>query len=156
MYCSNCGYHLKEKEIEKVKDANNGTTRNASSKDVYVCPRCNKIIKNDLNEEEVKALARASHSEIHRARNLLNTGKSFLVVGTILIIISLLFLTLSFKSNNYGKFEPNCTEFYTFCGLMAIGLFMVIFGAISFVRGFKKRKEYEEVLKDIQNEVFYQ
>ncbi len=156
MYCSNCGYHLKEKQIEKAKDNNVGKTKNISTKDVYVCPRCNKIIKTDLNEEEVKGLARASHSEIHRARNKLNTGKSFLVVGAILIIISLLFLTLSFKSNNYGRFEPNCTEFYTFCGLITIGVGMVVFGTISFVQGFKKKKEYEGVLKDIQDEAFYQ
>lgn len=156
MYCSNCGYHLKEKEIEKAKDSYNGKNKDISSKDVYVCPRCNKIIKDDLDVEEVKSLARASHSEIHKARNKLNTGKSLLVIGGILVIISLLFFLLSFKSNNYGRFEPNCTEFYTFCGLVTIGVASLTYGTISFVNGLKKKREYEGVLKDIQNEVFYQ
>lgn len=156
MYCSNCGYHLKEKQIEKAKDINDGKNRNISTKDVYVCPRCHKIIKENLNEEEVKSLARASHSEIHKARNKLNTGKSFLVVGTTLVIISLMFFLLSFKSNNYGRFEPNCTEFYTFCGLITLGVAALTYGAISFIHGLRKRKEYEEMLKDIQNDVFYQ
>lgn len=156
MYCSNCGYHLKEKQIEKAKDSNDGKNKNISTKDVYVCPRCNKIIKEDLNEEEVKSLARASHSEIHKARNKLNMGKSLLVIGGILVIISLLFFLLSFKSNNYGRFEPNCTEFYTFCGLATLGVVSLTYGIISFVEGLKKKREFEGILKDIQNEVFYQ
>jgi len=156
MYCTHCGYHLKDKKREKILDKSSCNTRKSDTEEVFFCPRCNHLIKDNLSIEEIKHLAMASHSEIHKSRNKLNTGKSFTVISIILLIIGFLFLTLSFKSNNFGKFEPNCTEFYVFCALMGVGVCLLTSGIILLVYGSRKKREYEGILKDIQDEVFYQ
>lgn len=154
MYCSNCGYDLKEKEIEKGKK--NDSTKNSSTIDVFVCPRCGKLIKNDLNEEEVKALSRAGHAEIHRSRNTMNRGMSFLVIGVILLCVCIMFFMMSFKANAGGSLVTNCTEFYVFMVLLVLGIASTSFGLVSLFLGIKKNKKYTNLLRDIQNGVFVQ
>ena len=156
MYCSNCGYELTDKKRDKVLTNDPAHKRKDNTKEVFVCPRCGKIIKEGLNEEEIKGLARASHSEIHKANNKLNSGKSSLVIGCILAAIALLFLILCFKPQNNNKFELGCTEFYVFIALAVISISLIVIGVVFLVLGNKIKKKYSELLKDIQNNVFNQ
>ena len=112
MYCSNCGYKLTQRKIEKILKKTEGRT--IDSNVVYVCPRCGKIIKNGLSNDDVKALARASHSEIHKSRNIINSGMCFLVIATILVAIGYIFYLMSYKANAGGMLVTNCTEYYVF------------------------------------------
>lgn len=156
MYCTNCGYHLKEAEKKKALKNNEKLERDLNTRDYFVCPRCGKIIKDDLSEDEIKSLSMASHAEIHKSNNKLNTGKAFLVIGSILLCIGILFLILCFKPNNQNKFAVNCTEFYVFIAISAISLFLLVSAVVFLVKGKKTKKEYLELLKDIQNRVFIQ
>ena len=155
MYCSNCGYELTVKEREKALSSGSHQGK-SNTQQVFVCPRCGKIIKEGLNEEEIKGVARASHSEIHKANNKLNTAKSSLVIGAILFAIGLLFFILCFKPKNNNKFELGCTEFYVFIALSLLSITLIVLGIVFFVSGTKKKKKYSELLKDIQNGVFKQ
>lgn len=154
MYCSNCGYKLSEAKQEKAK--REVKNRTADSIMTYVCPRCGKIIKEGLNEEEVKALARASHTEIHKSRNTINTGMCFVVISTILIIVAYMFFLMSFKANAGGMLVTNCTEFYVSMILFGLSGCMYVYAFLSLFFGIKKNKEYKKLLKDIQNDVFVQ
>ena len=155
MYCSNCGYELTVKEREKALSSGSHQGK-SNTQQVFVCPRCGKIIKEGLNEEEIKGVARASHSEIHKANNKLNTAKSSLVIGAILLAIGLLFFILCFKPKNNNKFELGCTEFYVFVALSLLSITLIVLGIVFFISGTKKKKKYSELLKDIQNGVFNQ
>ena len=154
MYCSHCGYDLSEKEMKSVTLLNK--TKKASTEDVFVCPRCGAIIKNGLDGEEVKALSRASHAEVHRGNNSINTGMCFLVLGVILGCVAFMFFMMSFKASQGNKLIVTSTEFYVFCGLAAITISFLTVSIVSLVRGIKKKKKYTNLIKEIQNEVFYQ
>ncbi len=156
MYCSNCGYELTEKKRNEVLSKDQTHIKNNNTKEVFVCPRCGKIIKEGLVEEEVKSLARASHSEIHKANNKLNSAKSSLVIGAIIFAIAILFLILCFKPKNNNKFELGCTEFYVFIAFTVFSVTLFVLGTVLFIRGANIKKKYSELLKDIQNNVFYQ
>lgn len=154
MYCSNCGYKLTQRKIEKILKKTEGRT--IDSNVVYVCPRCGKIIKNSLSNDDVKALARASHSEIHKSRNIINSGMCFLVIATILVVIGYIFYLMSYKANAGGMLVTNCTEYYVFIVLLVLGCIAYLYSFISLFFGIKKNREYNLLLKDIQNNIFIQ
>ena len=154
MYCSNCGYDLKEKQIDKAKD--NAEGRTFDSKMVYICPRCGKVIKEGLDENEIKSLSRAAHSEIHKARNTINSGFCFLMVSIILICIGFMFYLMSYKANSGGLLVTNCTEFVVFCILLVLSIAGFTYSGTALYLGYKKQKDYTSLLKDIQNNIFVQ
>ncbi len=154
MYCSNCGYDLKKKKINKINQK--ATKRTKDTEMVYICPKCGHIIKSNLNEEEIKALSRASHSEIHRSRNTMNTGMASLVISIILGVIAYLFFLMSFKANAGGQLVTDCTEYYVFATLIAIAGILLGFSILALVFGILKNRKYTLLLKDIQNDIFNQ
>lgn len=154
MYCSHCGHKITERQKEKANK--NVKVRSIDSNMVYVCPRCGKIVKNNLNEEEIKSLARASHSEIHKSRNVINYGMCFLVISTILIVIGYIFFLMSYKANAGGMLVTNCTEYYVFIVLLALSIAGYLYSFVSLFYGIKKNREYTMLLKDIQNNIFIQ
>lgn len=154
MYCSNCGYSLKEEKINKMKKSS--TVVNSETKNYYVCPRCGHIIKDDLNEEEIKGLARASHAEIHRARNNINSGMCFLMISIIIFVIAIMFFLMSFKASDGGRLVMTSTEFYVFIALTIIGIGTISYSIYNLVKGILRHKEYNQLLRNIQNEIFIQ
>lgn len=154
MYCSNCGYKLKEEQIQKAKQGS--VIENGETTIAYVCPRCGHVIKENLNEEEIKALSRASHAEIHRSRNLINSGLCFLMISIILFSISFMFYLMSFKASAGGMLVTTSTEFYVFIALLAISIAALSYSMINLVRGISKNRRYSNLLKEIQNGIFIQ
>jgi len=150
MFCTHCA-----KEINP-KDLNEQSADKCGSKKVYVCPRCGHLIEDHLSINELKDLSAAAHSEVHKASNDLNRGKSASVIGLILIIISFLFLLMSFKATAGGALVPNCLEFYVFIFLLIVGVGIETYGIVYVVLGTKRKKTYLTLLKDIQNNSFVQ
>ncbi len=154
MYCSHCGYDLSDKKIEKrnlsleLKDAKTDVG--------YVCPRCGHIIKEHLDESDVKAVARAAHAEIHRARNNINSGLCFLMITIILACICGMFYLMSFKANQGGMLVTDSTEFYVCIALLVVWICTLAYSIYRLVQGITKHKKYSGLLKDIQNNVFIQ
>lgn len=130
--------------------------RDVNTLDYYVCPRCGKLVRPNLDENDIKSLARASHSEIHRGRNNISSGMCSLMIGIILFIIGLMFFALSFKATAGGILVTDCVEFYVFIALVTLGAILIVFGIASFIYGRNKVKRNEALLKDIQNGVFHQ
>lgn len=155
MYCSHCGYYLKEEEIQKglLKPS---ASRNKDTAITYVCPRCGHIIKSSLSDDEIKNLSRAAHAELHRSSNLRNTGMCFLMVTIIFLAISFMFFLMSFKASKGGQFDTTCTEFYVFVVLLALGIAGAFYSGSNLIFGYKKKKRYSILLKDIQDGIFYQ
>ncbi len=154
MFCSHCGYDLNENKQKAASKASD--FRTAKTKITYVCPRCGHIIKEELNEEEIKSLSRASHAEIHRARNSVNTGLCLLTLGFIFDIIAFLFFLMSYKAALGGQLSLESTEFKVFIVLAILGLGLNAFGFTLFFKGKSKNKKYNQLLKDINNNVFVQ
>ena len=158
MFCQHCGKDFKIDEAKLAK-ANQETDKaillNPKIEKVYVCPRCNHIVKSHLNDADLKELSQASHAEIHRAKNKFSTGMVGLMIGFILACISFLFLSISFKAAN-GYELTFGVEFFVFVALIIIGSFLIIFGTIYVLIGVKRTKKYQNVLKEIQNDTFVQ
>lgn len=131
-------------------------SRTANTTDFYVCPRCGKLVRINLDEYDIKSLARASHSEIHRGRNNISSGMSGLMIGIILAVIGLMFFLLSFKATNGGVLDTTCVEFYVFIVLLVLGIGLIIYALINITYGKKKIRNYENLLKDINNGAFHQ
>ena len=158
MFCQHCGKDFKIDEVKLAKvnqETDKAILLNPNIEKVYVCPRCNHIVKSHLNEGDLKELSQASHAEIHRAKNKFSTGMVGLMIGFILACISFLFLSMSFKAANGFELTMG-VEFFVFIALILIGSFLIIFGAIYVLIGVKRTKKYQNVLKDIQNETFVQ
>ena len=158
MFCQHCGkdFKIDEAKLAEInKDADKAVLLNPKIEKVYVCPRCNHIVKSHLDENDLKELSQASHAEIHRAKNKFSTGMVGLMIGVILACISFLFLSMSYKAAN-GYQIVYGVEFYVFVALITIGTFLLIYGAIYVFIGVKRTKKYQRVLKDIQNDTFVQ
>jgi NAD-dependent SIR2 family protein deacetylase len=154
MYCSHCGYHLSDSKIEKTKQKED--YKNPTTSEAFVCPRCGHLVKTSLTDIEIKELSRASHSEIHRSRNLLNGGMSFLVIGAIVLIVSYLFFLMAHKASLGGVLETTCTEFYVFITLLSLGAVLLVFSFVYLFIGIRKHKRYSSLLKRINEGIFVQ
>lgn len=130
--------------------------RTLNTHDYFVCPRCGKLVRSNLDESDIKSLARAGHSEIHRGRNNISSGMCSLMIGAILAIIGLMFFALSFKATNAGVLDTTCVEFYVFIVLLVIGIGLIIYGFINLIYGKNKIHVYEKLLRSINNGVFHQ
>ena len=156
MFCSHCGYELSEEKRQNIYVNANPSLRKEGNVMTYVCPRCGSIIKDNLNEEDVKSLSRAAHAEIHRSRNLFNSGMCFLMIAVIILAISIMFLLMSYKANQGGRLVVECTEFYVFIATLVLGILSLGYSLFNLIRGFKKHHTYTNLLKDIQNGIFNQ
>ena len=63
---------------------------------------------------------------------------------------------MSFKASKGGQFDTTCTEFYVFVVLLALGIAGAFYSAFNLIFGYKKKKRYSILLKDIQDGIFYQ
>lgn len=99
IYCHKCA--------KKVKD------------DVSVCPNCGETIAPPLKDEEVRPLVQTLHKRSNYYRNWVDRGLSFIVIGSTLLIIGVIFYFLSFQSisNDQGKttvLNKGSSEFWVF------------------------------------------
>ena len=157
MYCTHCAKRIDEDRLEaKCPSLPSGAEIPADAKVVYECPRCGHLIHAGLNEDEVKSLARASHAQIQRARNSLSTGLGSAAVGAILLIIGILFYFLACKPSNQYQLVTTCAEFYVSVALISISVILLAFGAWRIVRGAVSAHANHVLLRDINNQTFYQ
>lgn len=164
MYCYHCGKKINEQKLESKQSsyALCGCSEEEAAEipeDVgiaYACPRCGHLIHEGHTEGEIKALSRASHAQIQRARNFLAAGLGSLSIGAICLIISVLFFFLAKKPSNQYQLVTSCAEFYVFVVLLAIGVTLLAIGAVYALRGLFRARRYESLLKDINDRTFVQ
>ena len=158
MYCFNCGLEINEnKAFTKKKLVDASASKKEEVDLAYVCPRCGHLTKRGASEEDVKALSRASHAQVQRGNNGFAKGMWLVSVGVILAAISFLFFLLARKTVN-GKtvIKTDQSQFWVCVVLGAIAVVLLGFGIYFAVTGFKTRKKYLALLKDINNGTFNQ
>ena len=157
MYCTHCAKKINEAKLERKnptlamsEDINEATTV------AYVCPRCGHLVHDDLEEDEVKSLARAAHAQIQRGRNFFASGMGMVSTGAILLAIAILFFFLAKKPSNKYELVVNCAEFYVFLvlGILSIGL--LGFGGYLVAKGIARQRSNTSLLRDINNRTFIQ
>lgn len=157
MYCCHCGYDLNIDKVEKSVDSHTLFEEANIDTDVkYVCPRCGHLIHKNVDEQEIKTLSAASHAEIQRGRNFFANGMSLNLVGAIILILAIIFLVLSHKPANNFALVTDCPEFYISVVAFVISGILIGVGLVLTIIGVLKKTKYQQLLKDIQNQVFFQ
>lgn len=158
MYCYHCGKKIDEHQIETTKSSYLMTDEELAdgTQIQYVCPRCGYLIHEGMSEEDSKSLSRASHAQIQRGNNAFAVGMSCTSLGTICLIISIIFFLLSRKPGQGFKLVINCAEFYVFCILAVAAIILLGFGIYNVITGLKTRRHYTALLKDLNNKTFIQ
>ena len=157
MYCSHCGKKIDEEKLEKKRislarseDIDENTSVN------YVCPRCGHLIHKHLDSVERKSLSAAGHAEIQIARNQFAYGRSFTSIGGILAVLAIIFFLLARKPAQNFKLVTTCPEFSVSRDCFGLAAILLLFGIVLTVLGLRKKKNYESLLKDINDDVFHQ
>lgn len=157
MYCYHCGYKLDEHKVEaKNSSFSNVEEIDENTKVEYICPRCGHLIHEGLNEEDSKALSRASHAQIQRAANSYARGMCMNALGAILLVIAIMFFFLAKKPGHGGDLETNCAEFYVFLVALTVSVILLGVGIAFTIIGVRNKHHYTNLLKDLNNQTFVQ
>lgn len=162
MYCSHCGKKINERALEKkqssyvIKDENGELLPvDTDQKIEYVCPQCGHLAHKDLNEEELKSLSRAAHSQLQRGANSFAYGMAFNLIGIIIGILAFSFFLLSFQSSGGGKkLDVTKSTFLVFVVMGIVAVILLGFGIYNTIVGLNKKVTYTKVLKDLNNKTF--
>ena len=164
MYCSHCGKKFDERALEKkqssyVQKDQNGELLpvDTDQKVEYVCPQCGHLAHLDLNEDEMKSLSRAAHSQLQRGANSFAFGMAFNLIGIIIGILAFSFFLLSYQSSGGGKvLDTSKSTFLIFVVMGALAVILLGFGIVNTIVGLNKKVTYTKLLKDLNNKTFVQ
>ena len=158
MYCCHCGKEIDVGKIEKkrLSVASFQDEVDDQTEVQYVCPRCGHLVHTHVTEQEIKTLSAASHAEIQRGRNFFASGMSLNLIGAIILILAVIFLALAHKPANNFALVTTCPEFYVCIAFFVICAILIGGGLVLTTIGILKKAKYQQLLKDIQNQVFYQ
>lgn len=164
MFCSHCGKKINERALEQkqssyvMKDENGELLPVDTDKKVeYVCPQCGHLAHVDLNDEELKSLSRAAHSQLQRGANSFALGMAFNIIGIIVAILAFSFYLLSFRSAGGVKtIDVTKSTFLVFVVMGAVAVILLGFGIFNTIVGLNKKVVYTKLLKDLNNKTFVQ
>ena len=159
MYCTHCAKKIDETKIEAASssfDLVKDREIDSDSKIAYVCPRCGHLIHGEIDEEETKSLSRAAHAQVQRARNFFASGMGMVSIGTILLIIAILFFVLAHKPSNGYALTVGSAEFLVSVALGTISVILLVIGAVYVIRGVTTKHQNTALLRDINNGTFVQ
>ena len=164
MYCSHCGKKFDERALEKkqssyVQKDQNGELLpvDTEQKVEYVCPQCGHLAHLDLNEDELKSLSRAAHSQLQRGAKSFAFGMAFNLIGIIIGILAFSFFLLSYQSSGGGKvLDTSKSTFLIFVVMSAVAVILLGFGIVNTIVGLNKKVMYTKLLKDLNNKTFVQ
>ncbi len=116
-----------------------------------VCPHCqgnNDIDKLDTNG--IHKLHQACHTEINKNNDIKNSAMTFIVTGTLLLIVGAFLLFLSFRKNIIGvrNFTPGSTEFVISVICLTTSVSFLTYGFIRLIQSLKNLKFYKKTIKD--------
>lgn len=156
MYCYHCG--LKIDEFKANKGAANEQFENLQEGAAveYICPRCGHIIHAGMSAEDAKELSRASHAQIQRGNNNFAKGMCLNALGAILLILAGLFFLIANKPAKGFVLQTNCAEFYVSVVLGAVSVILLGVGIVLTIIGARTKREYNALLKDLNNQTFVQ
>ena len=120
------------------------------------CQFCGQpLIKRELEHEEIRELNRALHDRDNKSREEVDNALVFIVLGTTIFIVGLLFFFLSFKMDQEDfvkKLTFTCAEFWVSMVALLTGGFLLINGTVRLlIQKLKVQKEVRRTLKLTQN-----
>ncbi len=119
------------------------------------CPHCH--IENDpslVDEESRFALRRMARSGLLKAQKKRDAGMALLVVGSLLAVIGIVFLFLSFRYNIMHErvFIPKSLEFVVCCVSFALGGASLIASSALLLSAHARKSEIRQILKGAPKE----
>lgn len=104
-----------------------------------------------ISEEEKVKLSHELHNESKALVTKKNQGLSFVALGAILFVISMVFIPLSFKKirNKLQGMDVNSLAFYIFLITLICGIVLIICGIIISVRSDSKRRQVNAKISSI-------
>jgi len=157
MYCYHCGQKIDETkvksnqaEITDVQELNEKTSLS------YICPRCGHLIHPNSSETDLKSLSAAAHAEMQRGRNSFASGMGYSLIGTICLVIAIIFFRLAHKPGLNYALQTESAEFIVSMILFVVCTILIVLGIILVTKGIVKQKSYKTLLDAIQNGTFYQ
>lgn len=136
MYCIRCG-----------KESKNLVGR---------CEYCgHRLVDHELDNEEIRTLNKALHTRENNSREKVDNAMTFIVLGITLLIIGILFFSLSFKyPTAYSPTKElsfTCFEFYvSMAGLIGGGTLFVIGIVRLIIEKFVVQREVKRALSAVQ------
>jgi hypothetical protein len=117
-----------------------------------VCPFCHKSNKKELDDKEIHELHQNCHNNIRDNSSLKDGALTYLVIGSILLIIGAIFLFLSYRYNvlKIRVFTPNCTEFVISIICLCASLYFLSFGIVRLVKSLKRIRFFEKVISETE------
>lgn len=120
-------------------------------KDCSICSNCHHDNSNfvNLSEEDTHLLHRQLHKNINSCNDRKNSGLTFVVTGSILLIIGLVFLYLSFRYNvkHQKVFIPASVEFVSCVVCLVLALTFLAYGLFKLFTAIKKKNKNIKILK---------
>jgi|GEM_PF-6858956 len=119
------------------------------------CPHCH--IENDpslVDEESRFALRRMARSGLLKAQKKRDAGMALLVVGSLLAVIGIVFLFLSYRYNvlHVRVFIPKSLEFVVCCVSFALGGASLIASSALLLSAHARKSEIRQILKGAPKE----
>lgn len=136
MYCIRCG-----------KESKNLVGR---------CEYCgHRLVDHELDKEETRTLNKALHTRENNSREKVDNAMTFIVLGSTLLIIGILFFALAFKyptaSSPTKQLSFTCFEFYvSLAGLIGGGTLLVIGVVRLIIEKLIIQKEIRRALSAVQ------
>jgi formate-dependent nitrite reductase membrane component NrfD len=137
MYCIHCG-------------KNNKTQ-------TEICEHCGQaMIARELDYEETRTLSKSLHNRLNASREEVDNAMVFIVLGSTLFIIGILFFFLSFKLPTAASLNKvitiTCFEFWVSMAGLVIGGVMLTIGLIRLIK--QKAIVQTEILKTLKQVQF--
>jgi len=117
------------------------------------CPNCQHEIKIDnLSDQRIHELHQSCHNNIRKYTDMKNNALTFIVIGSILLIVGMVFLFLSFRFNVRKErvFTPSSTEFVVCVVSLAISLFSLAFGTVRLCYSFKEVRQNRRIIQSTE------
>ena len=132
-YCIYCNKAIKGKDLEWKN----------------LCPHCNnELVYDEKDEEKKHVVNQKAHASLTKSKDMKDNALSFIVIGGIVLIVSIVFILLSFKYNvlKVRVFTPASLEFVVACIGSATSLFCLTYGGIRLVKALLRIKYYTRYL----------
>lgn len=116
-----------------------------------ICPICSKENNTaSMSDSEIHVLHQECHSQINKNRDIKNSALTFIVTGSILLIVGLIFLFLSFRRNVIGirHFTPGSTEFVICVIALVSSITLLSLGTYKLIKSLSNLHFYSKVIND--------
>ena len=132
-----------------------------NDKDAKICAFCGAELHEHLDDAQMRKLIQMTHKRENVSREHFNGGLVSLVLGAIFLIIGILFIYLSFKTqtvvgHSSKVFSATCFEFYVALAGIISGSVLIIRGIIIVSLEKSRQNKFARLIASLRNKTFKQ